>query len=62
MNRLKWQEAPKAERLRICGFYADYVKRTEGRSLQVEYLDEAWRDCWFDVIKFTFGPDAWRLQ
>lgn len=62
MKRLLWQEAPKAERVRICAFYAKYIERKEGQIMTVEQLDVAWTGCWFDVIKYTFGPDAWELQ
>lgn len=61
-DRLIWQDAPKAERMRICVFYMEYIRRTEGTITTVEHLDMAWFGCWFDVIKYTFGPDSWDLQ
>lgn len=60
--RLKWEQADKAERVRICAFYQAYILRVEGTVITVEQLDIAWRGCWFDVIKFTFGPDSWELN
>lgn len=60
--RLKWEQAPRAEREKICVFYRAYLFRTEGITMTVEELNIAWRGCWFDVIKFTFGPDSWELN
>lgn len=62
MSREKWEQAPRAERIRICKYYSLYLAKVEGRNQTVEELDEAWEGCWFDVIKFTFGPDSWDLQ
>lgn len=62
MERLLWCEAPAEERLKICTFYAEHVKCKEGQTITVEELDRAWRNAWFDVIKFTFGPNSWMMQ
>jgi len=57
-RRLHWQDAPKAERVRICAFYSEYILRTEGQRITPEELDFRFFGCWFDVIKYTFGPDV----
>ena len=57
MKRRKWQDAPKAERVIIC---KHYLAKHPECSATVEELDFAWEGCWFDVIKYTFGPDSWR--
>jgi hypothetical protein len=62
MKRILWEQAEKAERVRICAFYSAYLAKAEGRDMTVEELDEAWEGCWYDVIKYTFGPDSWEMQ
>lgn len=57
MKRLEWQDAPKAERIVIC---QHYLTKHPECSATVADLDFAWTGCWFDVIKFTFGPASWR--
>lgn len=55
MKRLEWQDAPKAERIIIC---QHYLTEHPECSRTAEDLDSAWTGCWFDTIKFTFGPTA----
>lgn len=62
MARLRWQEAPKTERLTICAFYAQHITQVEGTTITIEELDTTWYGCWFDVIRFTFGPDSWQMN
>lgn len=59
MKRLKWQDAPKAERVIIC---QHYLAKNPECSATIDDLDFAWTGCWFDVIKFTFGPDSWTMK
>ena len=60
--RLRWEQAPRAERMRICVFYQAYILKAEGTVVTIEQLMIAWQGCWFDVIKYTFGPDSWDLN
>lgn len=62
MNRLLWEQAAKAEQVRICAYYSAYLAKAEGKVMTVEELDMAWQGCWFDVIKYTYGPDSWDMK
>lgn len=61
-KRLHWQEAPAAERERICTFYSRYLEQSEGIVTTANELNSAWFGNWFDVIKYTFGPDCYYMQ
>lgn len=57
--RLKWEQADPNERRIIC---QNYLAHNPECSSTVEDLDFAWNGCWFDVIKYTFGPDSWTMK
>lgn len=57
MKRMKWEQANIDERLIIC---QHYLTKHPECSKTIEDLNFAWEGCWFDVIKYTFGPDSWR--
>lgn len=53
MKRMTWEQANINERRTIC---QNYLVEHPECTRTVEDLDFAWTGCWFDVIKFTFGP------
>lgn len=57
-RRLHYQEAPRNERLIVCEYYHEVLLSTEGVDISPEELDERFFGCWWDVIRYTFGPTA----
>ena len=55
-NRLHYQEAPKVERMMVCNYYHNQLLKNEGQDISPEELDNRFYGCWWDVVRYTFGP------